>query len=312
VQLGFALPYAGSWATPGNQATIARRAEELGYASLWTAQRLLYPDAPRNEYYATPGAPWPEPFRSIVDPLAPLMFAAGLTSRIRLGTAALVLPLYSPVPLAKQLATIDLLCGGRLDVGVCLGWSRDEYQAAGVAWAERGARFEEYLSAIVAAWTDPTGFSGEFVSWPSGALLPAPVQRPHPPLLIGGYSDLALRRAATFGQGYLGGNMPLAGIVNALRRLAQFAEQAGRDPKDLRLVSRGVAVLTEAPSGADRRPLTGTLDQLATDVGSYADAGLDELFLDLNFDPRVGSLDSDPARSMDRALTILEHLAPGN
>src|ERR1700710_127893 len=117
MKLGFALPYAGSWATPENQLLIARRAEELGYASLWTAQRLLYPEAPRNDYYATPGAPWPEPFRSLTDPLLPLAFVASATSRIRIGTASLILPFFQPVLLAKALGTLDVLCGGRLNVG---------------------------------------------------------------------------------------------------------------------------------------------------------------------------------------------------
>lgn len=316
MKLGFALPYAGSWATPDNQATIAVRAEELGWSSLWTAQRLLYPEIPRNEYYGTPGAPWPAAFRSIQDPIVPLAFVAGLTRRIRLGTAALVLPFTPPVVLAKQLATLDVLSGGRLDVGVCLGWSKDEYAAAGVPWARRGARFEEYLTALQHTWAGTDAeLSGEFVDLPRAAVLPAPIQRPHPPLLIGGYSDLALRRAARFGQGYLGGNLPLDRIVEVLARLAEHTAEAGRDPGDLRLVSRGVTLLrdpneSDTTSGDDRRPLCGTLAEIADDVERYAHAGLDELFLDLNFDPLVGSIGADPAASMDRALGVLEHLAP--
>jgi alkanesulfonate monooxygenase SsuD/methylene tetrahydromethanopterin reductase-like flavin-dependent oxidoreductase (luciferase family) len=201
------------------------------------------------------------------------------------------------------------MCGGRLDVGVSLGWSRDEYAAAGVPWARRGERFEEYLTAMVATWRGTgASFSGDFVTLPPSSVLPAPVQRPHPPLLIGGYSDIALRRAARFAQGYIGGNMPLDTIVQMLNRLAGYAADAGRDP--LRLVSRGTTVLTETPSGPDRRPLFGTLAEIGQDVRRYAEAGLDELFLDLNFDPSIGSLDADPAASMDKALRVLEHVAP--
>jgi probable F420-dependent oxidoreductase len=311
MKLGFALPYAGSWATPENQIAIARRAEDLGYASLWTAQRLLYPERPRNDYFAAPGAPWPESFRSLTDPLLPLAFVAAATSRIRIGTASLILPFFQPVLLAKALGTLDVLCRGRLNVGVSLGWSKDEYAAVGVPWARRGERFDEYLAALLATWKGVgAAFEGEFVTLPASTVLPAPVQRPHPPLLIGGYADAALRRAARFGQGYLGGNMPLDTIVGVLDRLAEYTEQAGRDPGALRLVSRGVTVLSDAPSGPGRRPLYGTLAEISDDVDRYAAAGLDELFLDLNFDPRVGSVDADPAASMDRAQRILEHLAP--
>jgi probable F420-dependent oxidoreductase len=309
LRLGFALPYTGSWATTQNQRTIAVHAEQAGFASLWTAHRLLYPDRPRNDYPATPGAPWPEPFRSMIDPIVPLAFAAAVTSRIRIGTAALVLPFHQPVPLAKQLATLDVMSAGRLDVGVCLGWSRDEYIAAGVPWARRGERFEEYLAALVATWSDPgSGFAGEFVTLPPSTVPPEPAQRPHPPLLIGGYSDTALRRAARFGQGYLGGNMPLDTIVGLLDRLAEYTALAGRER--LRLVCRGSTILTDAPSGPGRRPLNGTLAEIAEDAQRYAEAGVDELFLDLNFDPAVGSMDADPAASMDRALRVLDHLAP--
>lgn len=309
--LGFALPYAGSWATPENQATIAVRAEELGWASLWTAQRLLYPDSPRDDYYATPNAAWPAPFASMVDPVLPLAYVAALTSRIRIGTASLMIPIFKPVALAKQLATLDLLCGGRLDVGVSLGWSRDEFAAAGVPFERRGARFEEYVAAMKAVWRgEGCEFAGEFVELPRSQVLPAPVQRPHPPLLIGGYADAALRRAATIGQGYLGGNMPLTTIVDVLGRLDHWAAEAGKDPKDVRKVSRGVTWLREAPSGPGRRPLCGTISEIAEDIERYAAAGLTELFLDLNFDPEVGVVDADPGVSMQRALTVLEAFAP--
>lgn len=311
MHLGFALPFAGSWATPDNQVAIAVRAEELGWSSLWTAQRLLYPHHPRDDYYATPGAPWPESFRSMHDPIVPLAYVASRTSRIRLGTASLMLPLASPVLLAKQLATLDVLCGGRLDVGVSLGWSKDEYIAAGTPWAARGKRFEEYLAAMIATWSGAAAhFSGEFVELPPSQVFPAPVQRPHPPLLIGGYADAALRRAASFGQGYLGGNMPLDTIVQVLGRLAEHAEQAGRDPAALRKVSRGVVLLRDDPSGAGRRPLYGTLEEIGEDIERYAAAGLTELFLDLNFDPEVGVRGADPVASMDRAFTLLERFAP--
>ncbi|MCA1847156.1 MAG: TIGR03619 family F420-dependent LLM class oxidoreductase, partial [Actinobacteria bacterium] len=200
MELGFSLPFAGSWATPDNQVTVGRRAEELGYASLWVAQRLLYPSEPRNDYPAAPGQPWPAPFEQVVDPIVTLAHVAGGTHRIRLGTATLIAVYTPPVLLAKQLATLDLVCDGRLDVGLSLGWSEDEYEAFGVPFKERGARLDEYIRCLQALWADdPVEFSGRFYSVPRSLVLPKPRQRPRPPILIGGYAAATLRRAATLG-----------------------------------------------------------------------------------------------------------------
>ena len=136
------------------------------------------------------------------------------------------------------------------------------------------------------------------------------MQRPHPPILVGGYADASLRRAARFGQGYLGGNMPLERIVPLLARLRELSEDAQRDPDQLRLVGRGVVVTTDSPQGPDRRPLRGTLAEIEADIARYAEAGLHELFLDVNFDPRIGDVGADPDKSLAHALHLLEHLAP--
>src|SRR3989304_6039156 len=140
MKLGFGLPVAGPWATPEHLARVARHAEALGSHSLWVFQRLLYPVTPKDEYYGAPGGAWPDAFRSVLDPAAALAYVAALTRTIRLGVSVLIMPFYAPVVLAKQLATLDVLSGGRLDVGLGLGWSRDEYPAAGAGWGRRGGR----------------------------------------------------------------------------------------------------------------------------------------------------------------------------
>src|ERR1700693_2282258 len=123
MKLGFSLPMAGPWATPDNQVLIAQRAEALGYHSLWVFQRLLYAIRPKNDYPPLPGQPWPKAFERAMDPLVSLAFVAGATSRIRLGTSVLIMPYYTPIMLAKQLATLDVLSRGRLDVGLGIGWA---------------------------------------------------------------------------------------------------------------------------------------------------------------------------------------------
>jgi probable F420-dependent oxidoreductase len=313
MQLGFCLPFAGSWATPDNQVTVARRAEELGYSSLWTAQRLLFPLEPRNDYPSAPGGPWPAPFEHVVDPIVSLAHVAGVTRRIRLGTATLLALYVPPVVLAKQLATLDAVCDGRLDVGLSLGWSQDEYEACGVPFRERGARLDEYLRCLHALWgPDPVEFSGRFYSVPRSLFQPKPRQRPRPPILVGGYAEATVRRAATLGDGYLGGNVPLANVEPLVGRLRSATADAGREPSALRIVCRGAVRLSDSPQpGDDRRPLWGSVDQIRGDVARYRDAGLDELFFELNFDPQIGSPDADPKASMATALRLLEALAPG-
>ncbi len=289
MKLGFGLPAAGAWATPEALARVARHAEALGYHSLWVFQRLLYPVAPTDEYYGAPGGAWPDAFRSVLDPAATLAYVAALTRTIRLGTSVLIMPFYAPVVLAKQLATLDVLSGGRLDVGLGLGWSRDEYRAAGAAWDRRGARGDEFIRVLRAAWTeDPVEFAGGFYTVPRSCVAPKPVQKPHPPLLIGGYAEGVFRRAVELGDGYTGGNIPLAELAPLVARLRRMAADAGRDPAAFPVVCR--------------RALRGTPDEIRKDVARYADAGVTELFLDPNFQP------GGPA--LEPVLALMESLAP--
>ena len=283
--------------------TVARRAEALGYASVWNFQRLLYPVAPRNEYYGSPGA-WPEAFRSTLDPIVALTWAAAHTRTIRLGVSVLVMPFYQPIVLAKQLATLDVMAAGRLEVGLGIGWSLDEYEAAGVPPGRRGARADEFLRVLAAAWgDDPVEFRGEFYRIPRAHVQPKPVQRPRPPLLVGGYSESVLRRAASLADGYTGGNIPLADLEGVVARVRAAARAAGRDPAQFRIVCRGVFRLTEAPLGAGRRALSGSLEEVRDDIRRYEAAGVSELFLDPNFQPGGAELGA--------VLKQMEALAPG-
>lgn len=293
----------GAWATPDALRTVAARAEALGYHSLWVFQRLLYPVAPRDEYYGSPGGAWPDAFTSVLDPVVALAFVAAATRTIRLGASVLILPFYAPAVLAKQLASLDVVCGGRLDVGVGIGWSRDEYEAAAAPATDRGARADEFLRCLRAVWTeDPVEFAGRFYRIPRSRIDPKPVQRPHPPILVGGYSETVLRRAAELGDGYTGGNIPIDELASVVERVRRAAAQAGRDPARFRVVCRGAFNLTERPLGAGRRPLWGSLDEIRADVSRYEAAGVTELFLDPNFQPGGAAL--------ERVLEQMERLAP--
>jgi len=227
MRLGFGLPVGGTGATPDNVSVLARHAEALGYRSLWVFQRLLCPVAPLNSYYGAPNEAWPEPFRSTLDPIVTLAFIAAQTERVRLGTSVLVAPFYSPVVLGKQLATLDVISRGRLTVGLGIGWSRDEYDAAGTPWEQRGARIDEFIECLDALWTqDEVKFKGAFYFVPTSRVEPKPVQKPRPPLLIGGYSEAAFRRAGRLGDGYTGGNMAPEKLAHTIARVREHAERA--------------------------------------------------------------------------------------
>lgn len=301
MELGFAAPVSGSWATPENMVHVAHRAEELGYCSLWTFQRLLSP---------VDGA-WGEMYRSVQDPVVTLAFLAAHTDRVRLGSAVINLPFISPVVLAKQLATLDIVAGGRLDVGLGLGWADEEFAATGASKPRRGQQAEEFIGVLRTLWTaDVVAHSGEFYRVPRMRAEPKPVQRPGPPILLGGHAPLALRRAGRVADGWISGSQAdLTAIGDAIATVKTAAAAAGRDPDTLRFVCRGA--MRVRPAGApDRKPLTGTLDEIRADFDDLAGHGITELFIDLNFDPEIGSPDADPAVSLRRADEVLDAFAP--
>lgn len=304
MDVSFALPTSGAWATPENLAEIAQAADERGYRGVWTFQRVLYPA----------DAKLPTVYRSVLDPLIALGFAAAVTSRVRLGLAVVNGPFYAPAILAKQLAAIDVVSRGRLDAGIGLGWAAEEYAAAGVPTAQRGRRFDEWLECLDALLTqDPVEFAGEFYTVPRSHVAPAPVQRPRPPVLLGGSAPAALRRAGTRGDGWISFSRASVEDVRAgAVAVRAAAEAAGKSRDDVRCVVRGVARVRDGLTDADRAPLQGTVAQIRTGLDRYAECGVDEVFLDLNFDSeQVGNPGADPATAMATARALLDGCAPG-
>ena len=299
MKLGFGIPVSGSWATPANIVEISRAAERLGYDSLWSFQRTIYPYDDSI----------PAPYRSVHDPVAISAYVAAVTERVRIGLAIVNLPFYSPLVLAKMLTSIDLLSDGRLDAGLGLGWNPDEFAAAGVPMERRGARAEDFIACLRAIWTqDPVEHHGEFYDVPRGRVDPRPVQQPHPPILLGGSAEPALRRAARLAEGWVSASrFPAAKLPEATRTIRSEAEAVGRDPSSFRIVIRG-AVRVRAND--EEQQLSGTVDKIRREIAEYAEQGATELFVDLNFDELIGSPAADPAESMRRAHEALEAFAP--
>jgi probable F420-dependent oxidoreductase len=298
VHIGLGAPISGAWATPENLARVAAEAEELGYESLWTLQRLLV--AVDQDLHPV--------YRSVLDPVAALAFAAARTSRIRLGIAVINLPFVPPAYLAKQAATLDLLSGGRLDLGLGVGWSPAEFAASGASTARRGPRTVEYVRVLHTLWADEvSGFDGEFYTVPPSRMLPKPVQRPGPPVLLGGAVPAALHRAGRITDGWISSSgADLTRIADAIAQVRQGAEDAGKDPAGVRVVVRGVVRVDGRPD----RLLSGPYDKIREDGAWLAEQGVTELFYDLNYDRAIGSPDADPAAAAERALEILHALRP--
>ena len=299
--LGFAVPISGSWATAANSVRVARRAEALGYSSLWTFQRLLLPlegDVPVLD----------PPYRSVHDPLITLAHLAGQTTVVRLGVAVVNMPYYAPVVLAKLLTTLDHVSGGRLDVGLGIGWLPQELEAVGASPGGRGARADEYLRCLRTIWSeDVVEHEGTFYRVPRSRVDPKPVQRPHPPLLLGGTAEPALRRAGRLADGWISSSRAdLARIDEPIGIVRRAAVDAGRDPDALRFVCRGVVRV----GARARAPLAGSFDEIRADLEELAGKGVTQTFVDLNFDPAIGSPEADPAAALQGAEDVLEALAP--
>src|SRR5262245_65464407 len=209
MRLGFGLPQTGQAAGPDGVTKVARRAEHLGFGSLWVFDRLLYPLKLQTPYPAGDGS-LPELYKSVLDPVETMTFVAAKTSRINVGSSVLNLPWYNPVLLARRLTTLDILSGGRLRLGFGIGWSLDEYEAAGVPWKQRGSRADEALSALKAIWTtNPVEIQGAGFKVPKSYFGLKPLQKPHPPIYMAAYTPGAMRRAAREATGWFPVGIPL-------------------------------------------------------------------------------------------------------
>jgi probable F420-dependent oxidoreductase len=306
MKVGFGAPVSGIWATPENLASFAASAEGAGYASLWTFQRLIVPE----------GSAMEPVYHSVLDPMVALGYLAAATQRIRLGVAVVNMPYLAPSYLAKQAATVDVLSSGRLDLGLGIGWMQEEFIAAGAIMGQRGVRTGEYLEVLRRAWADGvTEFHGEFYTVPPGRIAPSPVQRPGPPVLLGGTVRAALERAGRLADGWVtSSRTDLSRIGEGIGMVRSAAERAGRDPDQVRIVCRGVVragAPVTVPEGGGRRLLSGSYADIRADVEWLAERGVTEVFYDLNWDPLIGAPDADPIGASARAEEILTELAPG-
>lgn len=260
-------------------AGFARLAEELGFESLWPVEHVVMPAHYETRYPYSPNGRMPIPEAAVPDPLIWNTWAAAATRRIRLGTAMLILPQRNPVVLAKTAASLDALSGGRVMLGVGLGWMREEAEAVGTSFEDRGRRADEYIEAMRALWTQPiASYSGHTVQFDRVKCNPLPAQTGGIPIHIGGHSPAAARRAGRLGDGFI----PLGGAPEDLAPLRKIIEEtareAGRDPSAVEISYLGAPGLESAQAIADagaHRMLVASLDPdleaAKRTLGAFAD-----------------------------------------
>jgi probable F420-dependent oxidoreductase len=234
----------------------------LGFEYLWAGERVFYPGPARRNT--------PIDF----DPFTVLSYVAGRTSRIRLGTSTIILPYRNPILLAKVVATLDQLSGGRVTLGVGVGSLEREYEFLGVPFAQRGAICDEYICALKEIWTsEQPQFRGRFCSFGPLTFSPKPVQKPHPPIWVAGDSQRAMKRAVEFGDAWQP-ELDLPQMEKAARRFFDLSAEKGRVPPPLLTVGSRRIQVTDTDASPERQPLQGSPEQVAADVRRYIELGV--------------------------------------
>tara|TARA_Y100000758_G_scaffold176700_1_gene125692 strand:+ start:366 stop:1295 length:930 start_codon:yes stop_codon:yes gene_type:complete len=281
------MPSRGDMASPANLRTLAQRAESLGFDSAWVSDHIILPRSVDSFYpYAANGVATFRPDEDYYEPLAALNFLAGCTQKIRLGTHVLILPYRNPVLTAKMISTLDVLSEGRFILGAGVGWMEEEFKALGLdTFAQRGAVTDEYIQLFKELWTkDNPEFQGEHYQLSESGFQPKPVQKPHPPIWIGGHTNPAIRRAAKYGDGWMPiGLRPPAilepeELAEKITRLRRLTMEAGR-PEDAVSLCFSTGVTFDDSPGATRRMMSGRAEQIAADLRQYQDLGIRNFIL---------------------------------
>jgi len=311
MEYGFYLPNSGAGAEPDALTDIAKLGDRLGFYCMVMPDHILQPNQVNSTYpYSLTGdilaagqsgdGEWPEQITT-------LAYLAGVTERIRLVTSVMIIPYRNPILTAKMLSTLDMLSKGRLILGAGVGWMKEEFELLNTEpFAERGAVTNEYLRAFIELWTnDNPKFEGKYVNFSDITFLPKPVQKPYPPIWIGGQSKPAIRRAAQIGDCWHPvGAIPAAPLepeelAENLVLLHQYAEKAGRDPATIQ-VSVKAPLYDAGDSSGPRRRFSGSPDEVRQDVQTYADVGVTHLIFDFRT--------ADPHRTEDRMVRFAEEV----
>jgi probable F420-dependent oxidoreductase len=313
--VGVTLPQTGQQATRENIIQMAKNAEDEGFDSLWVFERLLWPINPQTPYPASPDGRLPIESQIMFDPLETLIYVAANTNKIALGTSVIDMLFHNPVVLARRFATIDVLSEGRSIAGLGIGWSKDEYQASNIAFQNRGKRADEFVQVLKRIWADDVvEFKGKYYSIPASKIGPKPIQKPHIPIYLGGFSPNTFSRIVNYDtNGWLavvGG--PLEYIDNTIKTTKDIANKANKDPNNFKVILMAypkVASDSKSQSTStttnevQRFPFTGTIDQIGDDIKrtKQMNMNIDHIVFGYNFIPL--------GRDINKMLDITKRLS---
>jgi probable F420-dependent oxidoreductase len=284
MRFGVHLGNFGGAIPAGDILTLAAAADRLGYDSVWASDHILTPEQ-FDSVYPYPGTVFtPDTASTVYEPLTTLAYVAGAAARVRVGTSVLVIPQRNSLILAKQIATLDALSGGRVEIGVGAGWMREEFDILGAPFADRAAVLDEYLALWQTVWTEAIPeFHGRFVDLPPCRFGPLPAQPGGPPISIGGNSARSLRRAAAGGWGWHAFRLDPSTTARKVAEFEDYWQAAGRERTDLRVIMRCHFDLSLRASdfddGAPGWWILGPPEQAAETVAAFASAGVTDLVL---------------------------------
>ena len=281
MQFGVAVNNLGGVTQPDLLVRLAQRVEELGYDSLWVSDHVVMPVKVESRYpYNSRGVVGIRSEEDILEPFTALTFLASATRRLRLGVSVLVLPYRHPVLNAKMLATLDVLSGGRTILGAGVGWMKEEFDALDADYEHRGQVTDEHIKIFKALCTqDDPSFEGEYYRVNGIKFSPKPVQKPHPPVWVGGITSRAMYRAATLGDGWHVVRMRPHEVARGREEVYRVRGEHGLERDGFQVSIRTTADVTDTPLGDGRTPLTGTAQQILDDVKRYQEAGVEHIVL---------------------------------
>ncbi|ALG11875.1 TIGR03619 family F420-dependent LLM class oxidoreductase [Kibdelosporangium phytohabitans] len=303
MELGVGLPTAGAIASPDAIVRVAKAAEELGYAAVWTFERVLRPVGKIAMLGVPEPQELPELYRNVFEPLVTLSHVAASTSRVKLGTSVIDALLHPPVVLARRFATLDQFSGGRVIAGLGQGWMKEEFETAGVPTSRKGAGFDEAVAALRAAWgPDPVSFDGRFYKIAPSEINPKPVQEKIP-VVVGAMTPKGIERAARIADGINPVVFSRDQLLQVSSAFLNAAKEFGRDPDELSVIGRANVDITGKPVDGDRPFLAGSPEQIVEDLATLDGHRVDQVLFANN-----ASVDLDTELDLLRRLAELAGL----
>jgi probable F420-dependent oxidoreductase len=288
---------------------LAKKAESAGLDSLWVLERLIWPVNPQNPYPGGIDGKFPPDWQYILDPLETLTFVAAKTTKIKLGTSVVDMLFHNPIILSKRFATLDVLSEGRAIAGFGIGWSLDEYQVSSIPFRNRGKRADEYLQMLKRIWTDDTvEFRGQFYDIPPSKIEPKPLQKPHIPIYLGGYSEKTFARIANYANGWICTiRDSLEQVKSSIDKIKQECRRINRDLDDIEFAAILYPIIINSDNNDNNdnskqyehrnkqqqsgHLLSGSIEQVGSDFRQISETGVNHAILNYNRSPISNNID---------------------